>query len=394
VEPAIVLDRVSKVFPGATRPAVSECSLTVETGELVVLLGSSGSGKTTLLKMINRLVEPTAGTIYINGQDSRSVSAIELRRHIGYVIQQVGLFPHQTVAENIATVPRILGWDRRRIEERVDSLLALMQLPPEQFRHRRPRQLSGGQQQRVGIARALAADPPILLMDEPFGALDTITRKVLQDELLRIQSQVKKTIIFVTHDVEEALKLADRIVVMKDGRIEQSGTPIELLHRPATPFVRRLLGADDLLQRLSVLPVSRVMRPWPGATAPGPVEVAATGAEAATAGAAEEAAAGAAEALAPAAAAGRARGAAAGAADRSAVVGGNAAAGKLAGAPPALPQTASVRDALAALLSGDLRPVAVVNGSGEPVGLVRWEDVRAVAGGGPVTDEGRTRDAP
>src|SRR5690606_11291574 len=317
----------------------------------------------TLLKMINRLVEPTAGTIYINGQDSRSVSAIELRRHIGYVIQQVGLFPHQTVAENIATVPRILGWDRRRIEERVDSLLALMQLPPEQFRHRRPRQLSGGQQQRVGIARALAADPPILLMDEPFGALDTITRKVLQDELLRIQSQVKKTIIFVTHDVEEALKLADRIVVMKDGRIEQSGTPIELLHRPATPFVRRLLGADDLLQRLSVLPVSRVMRPWPGAT----------GAEAATAGAAEEAVAGAAEALAPAAAAGRARGAAAGAADRSAVVGGNAAAGKLAGAPPALPQTASVRDALAALLSGDLRPVAVVNGSGEPVGLVRWE---------------------
>src|SRR5690606_10934356 len=160
------------------------------------------------------------------------------RRHIGYVIQQVGLFPHQTVAENIATVPRILGWDRRRSEERVDSLLALMQLPPEQFRHRRPRQLSGGPQQRVGIARALAADPRILLMDEPFGALDTITRKVLQDELLRIQSQVKKTIIFVTHDVEEALKLADRIVAMNDGRIEQSGTPSQLLHRPATPFVR------------------------------------------------------------------------------------------------------------------------------------------------------------
>ncbi|MBO8142201.1 MAG: ABC transporter ATP-binding protein [Firmicutes bacterium] len=318
LEPAIVLDRVSKTFPGAARPAVSECSLTVGAGELVVLLGSSGSGKTTLLKMINRLYEPTSGTIYVNGQDVRAVSAVELRRRIGYVIQQVGLFPHQTVAQNIATVPRILGWDRKRIEERCDFLLELMQLPPEQFRDRRPRQLSGGQQQRVGIARALAADPPILLMDEPFGALDAITRETLQDELLRIQAQFQKTILFVTHDVDEALKLADRIAVMKDGRIEQVGTAIELLHRPATPFVRQLLGADDWLQRLSVVPVRRAMNAEP--------EVAA------------------------------------------------------ASSAQPLPAEASLRDALEALLRSDLKPVPIVDRRGRRVGVVRWEDVRAAAG--------------
>lgn len=260
MESAIVLEEVSKTFPAADTPAVSACSLSVEAGELLVILGSSGSGKTTLLKMINRIHEPTSGRIFVNGKDVRNTPVSELRRGIGYVIQQVGLFPHQTVAQNISTVPRILGWDRRRIDERCDFLLELMQLPPEQYRHRLPRQLSGGEQQRVGIARALAADPPILLMDEPFGALDAITRSVLQDELLRIHARFNKTIIFVTHDVDEALKLADRIVVMENGRIEQCGAPIELLSSPATPFVRDLLGADNLLQHLGVIPVSAVMK--------------------------------------------------------------------------------------------------------------------------------------
>lgn len=258
---AIVFDQVTKTFPNSSRQAVAACSLTIEPGEFIVILGSSGSGKTTLLKMINRIHEPTSGQIFVNGVEIRSLPVTELRRRIGYVIQQIGLFPHQTVAQNIATVPRILGWDAAKIAERVDFLLDLMHLPPEQYRQRRPRQLSGGQQQRVGIARALASDPPILLMDEPFGALDAIVRTSLQDELRRIQRQFQKTILFVTHDVEEALKLADRIVVMKDGKIEQCDTPARLLANPATEFVRQLLNADDLLQHLALLPVEQAMRP-------------------------------------------------------------------------------------------------------------------------------------
>src|SRR5918996_3091495 len=244
--PAIRLDRVTKRFPGQARPAVDGVSLEVAPGELVVLLGTSGSGKTTLLRMINRLVEPTDGRIEVDGEDVRRRPASELRRRIGYVIQQVGLFPHQSVARNVATVPRILGWPRRRTDERVDFLLELVGLPPAQFRDRRPRQLSGGQAQRVGIARALAGDPPILLMDEPFGALDAITRAGLAEELRGIQRRFAKSVLFVTHDVGLALELADRIAVMSKGRVEQVDTPARLLAAPATDFVRALLDADDL----------------------------------------------------------------------------------------------------------------------------------------------------
>ena len=252
---AILIDHVSRQFSQATAPAVDDVSLTVEQGSFVTLLGPSGCGKTTLLKMINRLVEPTAGRIWVNGEDSAGVSPTELRRHIGYVIQQTGLFPHMLIEDNIGAVPRLLGWDRARIDERVDEMLALIDLPIA-YRKRYPRQLSGGEQQRVGVARALAADPPIVLMDEPFGAIDAINRVRLQDELLRIQTKLHKTILFVTHDVEEAFKLGDRIVVMREGRIIQAGAPLELATMPKDNFVRDLIGADDMMRRLGMLPVS------------------------------------------------------------------------------------------------------------------------------------------
>jgi len=221
----------------------------------VVLLGPSGCGKTTLLKLVNRLYEPTSGTIAINGVDTRSLPAPALRRRIGYVIQQTGLFPHMRVGENVAVVPRLVGWDKRRIAARVDELLNLVGLPAEEYRKRYPAQLSGGQQQRVGLARALAAEPSTLLMDEPFGALDAITRSRLQDELRRIHGLLGQTVIFVTHDVEEAVRLADRIVVMRDGRVVQDDTPLRILSHPADDFVRDLVGASDVLRRLSLIPV-------------------------------------------------------------------------------------------------------------------------------------------
>jgi osmoprotectant transport system ATP-binding protein len=205
--------------------------------------------------MINRLYEPTSGRILVNGQDAAAVSPTALRRHIGYVIQQTGLFPHLRVEDNIGAVPRLLGWDKSRIDRRVDEMLELIGLPVE-YRKRFPRQLSGGEQQRVGVARALAADPPIVLMDEPFGAIDAINRTRLQDELLRIQTMLHKTILFVTHDVEEAFKLGDRIVVMREGRVVQAGAPLELAMAPVDDFVRDLIGANDMLRRLSMLPVS------------------------------------------------------------------------------------------------------------------------------------------
>jgi osmoprotectant transport system ATP-binding protein len=254
----IQVEHVSKRFPGAARPAVHDCSLTVSSGELAVLLGPSGCGKTTLLKLINRLYEPDSGRILIGGTDARLRPATELRRGIGYVIQQVGLFPHQRVAQNIATVPELLGWPRERIATRVNELLELVGLPRE-YGNRYPRQLSGGEQQRVGLARALAADPAILLMDEPFGALDAITRARLQDELRAIQQKVRKTIVFVTHDVDEALRLADRIAVMKEGRIVQHGPPLDIITRPRDDFVRQLLTSDDVLRQLSLVPVSAVL---------------------------------------------------------------------------------------------------------------------------------------
>jgi osmoprotectant transport system ATP-binding protein len=255
---AINVEQLSKQFAGEARPAVSEVSLAIEPGSFVVLIGPSGCGKTTLLKTINRLYEPSAGRVLVGGVDAATVPVTELRRGMGYVIQQSGLFPHLRVEQNIAVVPELLGWERQRIDRRVDELLALIGLP-QGYRRRYPRQLSGGEQQRVGLARALAADPAILLMDEPFGALDTITRLRLQDELLMLQRQLRKTVIFVTHDIDEALRLADRIAVMRAGQLVQYDTPLRLLARPADSFVADLVGADDLLRRLSLMPVRSLL---------------------------------------------------------------------------------------------------------------------------------------
>ncbi len=260
---AIAFDHVSKQFPGSPRPAVNDCSLDVEAGSFVVLVGPSGCGKTTLLKMVNRLYEPTSGSISMEETEIRQLPVTALRRKIGYVIQQVGLFPHMTVAKNIAVVPQLLGWRRDRIAARTDELLSLIGLPPEEYRSRYPAQLSGGQQQRVGLARALAADPGVMLMDEPFGAIDAITRTGLQDEMARLQRTLKKTILFVTHDVEEALRLGDLIVVMREGKIVQSGTPLSVLTQPADAFVHDLLGADDMVRQLGLLRVEETMEAAP-----------------------------------------------------------------------------------------------------------------------------------
>ena len=251
----IRLVELTKRFPGG-RVAVDRLSLDVGDGELCVLVGPSGCGKTTTLKMVNRLVEPTSGSILLDGEDVTHADPVQLRRRIGYVIQHVGLFPHQTVAANVATVPRLLGWDRRRVAARVDELLGLVGLDPAQFAGRYPHQLSGGQRQRVGVARALAADPPVLLMDEPFGAIDPITRSRLQEEFLRLQAEVRKTVVFVTHDVEEAVRMGDRIAILEEGgRLAQHDAPAEILGRPASPFVASFVGADRGLKRLSVTPI-------------------------------------------------------------------------------------------------------------------------------------------
>lgn len=260
---AIQFNQVSLRFPGASRLAVNQVNCEIEAGKLVVLLGPSGCGKTTLLKMVNRLYEPTAGTIYLDGQDVRKIKATNLRKQIGYVIQQSGLFPHMTVAQNIAVVPKLLGWPRPKIQERVDELLTLVALDPGDFRDRYPAQLSGGQQQRVGVARALAGDPQVILMDEPFGAIDAITRAALQDEILRLQRQLQKTILFVSHDVEEALRLADNILIMRAGEVVQYDTPFNILTQPADYFVHELMGADDMVRQLSLLRVETAMMGTP-----------------------------------------------------------------------------------------------------------------------------------
>ncbi|MCU0523627.1 MAG: ABC transporter ATP-binding protein [Elainella sp. Prado103] len=256
---AICFDQVSLQFPGTARPSVDRCSCEIAAGKLVVILGPSGCGKTTLLKMVNRLYEPTAGTIYVDGKNVRQLKATVLRQRIGYVIQQSGLFPHMTVAQNIAVVPKLLGWDRSRIQARIDELLRLVELPPQEYRHRYPAQLSGGQQQRIGLARALAGDPQVMLMDEPFGAIDAITRASLQDEILRLQHQLRKTILFVSHDVEEALRLADYLLIMQQGQIVQYDTPFNVLTKPANKFVSSLVGADDMVRQLSLLRVEMAM---------------------------------------------------------------------------------------------------------------------------------------
>lgn len=255
-------EHVTKIYEGENK-AVDDLSLEISEGELVVFIGPSGCGKTTTLKMVNRLEDVTSGTIYVNGRDIDKVNPVKLRRDIGYVIQSIGLMPHMSVAENIATVPKLLGWPGKKIRSRVDELLEMAKLPPKKYRWRFPDQLSGGQRQRVGVLRALAADPPVILMDEPFGALDPISRNVLQEELLELQKKVQKTIIFVTHDMDEALKMADRIVLMRQGRIEQLGTPGELQNNPATEFVRNFIGEDRLAQISPEDPVEGLYRdPW------------------------------------------------------------------------------------------------------------------------------------
>ncbi|MFZ9736944.1 MAG: ABC transporter ATP-binding protein [Prochlorotrichaceae cyanobacterium] len=259
----ITFEQVFLQFPGTAHPAVDEVSFSIESGEFLVILGPSGCGKTTLLKMVNRLYEPSRGAITLDQVNIRQVPATYLRQQIGYVIQQAGLFPHMTVAENVAVVPRLLGWKKPEIQARVHHLLELVQLSPQEFRHRYPAQLSGGQQQRVGIARALAGDPKILLMDEPFGAIDALTRADLQTELRRLHQTLGRTILFVSHDVEEALRLADRILVMKAGKVIQLGTPLELMTEPAHEFVEQLLKRGDLLRQLRVMSVDHGLEPLP-----------------------------------------------------------------------------------------------------------------------------------
>jgi osmoprotectant transport system ATP-binding protein len=249
----ILLDGVTKQYSGTSTPAVDNVTMEIPAGEIVMLVGPSGCGKTTTMKMINRLIEPTSGRIMIGDDDVTRRDPDELRRHIGYVIQGAGLFPHFTVGDNIAIVPKLLKWDKDRIAARVDELLDLVSLDPEQYRDRYPRELSGGQQQRVGVARALAADPPVLLMDEPFGAVDPITRQRLQDELLRLQEELRKTIVFVTHDFDEAVKLGDRIAILQAGsQIVQYDTPEQILTHPANDFVRNFVGAGAALKQLSL----------------------------------------------------------------------------------------------------------------------------------------------
>ncbi|MFJ8073942.1 ABC transporter ATP-binding protein [Streptomyces sp. NPDC096176] len=250
----IRFEHVTKRYPDGTT-AVDDLSFEVAEGELVTLVGPSGCGKTTTMKMVNRLIEPSSGRISVDGQDIADADPVELRRRIGYVIQQVGLFPHKTVLENTATVPHLLGVKRSKSRERAAELLDLVGLDPSVYGDRYPEQLSGGQRQRVGVARALAADPPVLLMDEPFGAVDPVVRGHLQNEFLKLQSQVRKTVLFVTHDIEEAVRLGDRIAVYGQGRIEQFDAPAAVLGAPATPYVADFVGADRGLKRLSVTPI-------------------------------------------------------------------------------------------------------------------------------------------
>lgn len=243
----------TKRYPGTSSPAVDALSLEVPAGEICVLVGPSGCGKTTAMRMVNRMIDITEGDILLGGRSVMDRKPDELRRNIGYVIQHIGLFPHRTIAENVGTVPRLLGWDRGQIATRVDELLELVSLDPHEVRNRYPGQLSGGQRQRVGVARALAVDPPVMLMDEPFGAIDPINRERLQNEFLRLQAELRKTIVFVTHDIDEAIKMGDRIAVLQTGgKLAQYAPPAELLMAPANPFVEDFVGADRALKRLAL----------------------------------------------------------------------------------------------------------------------------------------------
>ncbi|MBA3627498.1 MAG: betaine/proline/choline family ABC transporter ATP-binding protein [Chloroflexi bacterium] len=266
-EPMIRLEGLTKVFPGQKRPAVDGLDMDIPAGEIVVLVGPSGCGKTTTMRLVNRLIEPTSGRIILEGEDVTKADPDKLRRRIGYVIQQVGLFPHQTIADNIATVPRMLGWEAQRIRSRVDELLSMVGLEPATYRDRYPKHLSGGQRQRAGVARALSADPPVMLMDEPFGAIDPITRDRLQNEFLRLQETIRKTIIFVTHDIDEAIKMGDRIAILREGSaIAQYDTPERILSAPTDDFVADFIGAGASLKRLNLSRVRDIaLVDWPTA---------------------------------------------------------------------------------------------------------------------------------
>ncbi|MGD2252510.1 MAG: betaine/proline/choline family ABC transporter ATP-binding protein [Anaerolineales bacterium] len=257
----IKMDQVTKIYRGSDTPAVDSLTIEVPEGETCVVIGPSGCGKTTTLKMVNRLIEPTSGRILVADEDIMDRDPVQLRRTIGYVIQQIGLFPHMTIRDNIATVPKLLGWDNDRIDNRADELLALVGMEPEAFRDRYPRELSGGQRQRVGVARALAADPPVMLMDEPFGAIDPITRDRLQNEFLRLQKKIHKTIMFVTHDIDEAIKMGTLLCILQVGGVlEQFDTPSNILSDPANKFVADFVGADRGLKRLSLVRAGEMMR--------------------------------------------------------------------------------------------------------------------------------------
>ena len=260
----IRLENLTKVFPAQDEPAVADLSMEIYEGEIVVLVGPSGCGKTTTMKMINRIIEPTSGRIFLEGEDVTKSNPDKLRRRIGYVIQQIGLFPHMTIADNIATVPRMLGWDKKRISDRIDELLETVGMDLS-YRSRYPKELSGGQRQRIGVARAMAADPPVLLMDEPFGAIDPITRDRLQDEFLRLQEEIRKTIVFVTHDIDEAIKMGDRIAILKhQSVIAQYDTPERILTDPADEFVQDFIGSGPSIKRLSLSRVSDIeTTAWP-----------------------------------------------------------------------------------------------------------------------------------
>ncbi|MGM0385900.1 MAG: ABC transporter ATP-binding protein [Actinomycetota bacterium] len=271
----IKLERVTKVYPGSEIPAVEELNLDVMEGEILILVGPSGCGKSTTLRLINRMIEPSGGRIFFEGEDVTDVDADNLRRRIGYVIQQIGLFPHQTIAQNIATVPRMLGWNKAKIDDRVDELLELVGLEPAEYRSRYPKELSGGQAQRIGVARALGADPAVMLMDEPFGAIDPITRDRLQNEFLRVQVELRKTIVFVTHDIDEAIKMGDRIAILGDRSVvRQIDTPERILALPVDDFVDDFIGSGSTLKGLHFERVNGLsLKPYPTMTVRDPVEV-------------------------------------------------------------------------------------------------------------------------
>jgi len=261
----IRLEGLSKRFPGQREQAVDDLSMDIPEGEIVIFVGPSGCGKTTTMKLINRIIEPTSGRIFLDGEDVTKVNSDQLRRRMGYVIQQIGLFPHQTIADNIATVPRLLGWDKQRISARVDELLETVGMDPGDYRKRYPKELSGGQRQRVGVARAMSADPDVMLMDEPFGSIDPITRDRLQNEFLLVQERIKKTIVFVTHDIDEAIKMGDRIAILREqSHIAQFDTPERILVEPADDYVSDFIGRGASLKRLSLSRVRDVeLHEWP-----------------------------------------------------------------------------------------------------------------------------------